>query len=151
MAVRKRRMDANSVGYPRAWAGVFGCERGWTLIEMLIVMSLVAVLAGIALGSYGTAITRSQEAVLMENIFQLRSSIDQYYADKGQYPATLEDLALDGYLRGLPEDPFTGSADTWQTIMAEFDPRDPNAEPGIYDVRSGSDRVAIDGSNYADW
>ena len=118
---------------------------------MLIVISLVAVLAGIALGNYRTAITRSQEAVLKENLFRLRDSIDQYYADKGRYPLTLDALVTDDYLRNLPEDPFTGSADTWFTIMAEFDPRDPDAEPGIYDVKSGSDQSAIDGSSYADW
>ncbi len=151
MTVRRRRMDTNGVGYLRTSAGAFARERGWTLIEMVIVMSLIAILAGIALGSYQAAITRSKEAVLKENIFRLRSAIDQYYADKGQYPTILDDLASDGYLRSLPEDPFTGSADTWQTIMAEFDPRDPSAEPGIYDVRSGSAQVAIDGSNYADW
>lgn len=126
-------------------------EGGWTLIELLIVISLVSILAGIALYSNRTAVTHAQEAVLKENLFRLRDAIDQHYADKGQYPQTLDVLVTEGYLRQIPEDPITGSADTWQTIFAEPDPRNPGQEPGIYDVKSGSDRTAIDGSRYDEW
>jgi len=125
-------------------------ETGWTLIELTIVISLITVISAIALVSYRTAITRSQEAVLKENLFRMRDAIDQYYADKTQYPPTLDALVTEGYLRSIPQDPFTNSASTWQTVTADFDPANPTAV-GIYDVKSGSDRVALDGTLYAEW
>lgn len=124
---------------------------GFTLIELLVVVSLVVILAGIGMAQYGNAVTRSKEAVLSEDLFRLRDLIDQYYVDKQRHPQTLEALVTEGYLRALPKDPFTGSADTWQIIQAEPDPSDPTAELGIYDVKSGSDRTALDGSKYSDW
>jgi len=124
---------------------------GWTLVEMLVVISLVVIMAAIAMAGYGTGVTRSKEAVLKEDLFRLRDAIDQYYADKGAYPSALEDLVGDGYLRSLPQDPFTQSASTWQTISSEFDPTDPTALPGVFDVRSGALGQAIDGTVYADW
>lgn len=126
-------------------------ESGWTLVEVLIVISLVTILAGIALANYRSSVTLAQEAVLKENLFRMRDAIDQYYADKGQYPSTLDALVSEGYLRQIPKDPFTNSTDTWQTILSEPDPNNPTAEPGIYDVKSGSDRTALDGSSYSDW
>ena len=129
-----------------AWLGTCG----WTLIELTIVISLITILAAISLASYRSAITRSQEAVLKEDLFRMRDAIDQYYADKNEYPATLDALASDGYLRTIPDDPFTRSAATWQTIPAEFDPNNPTAQ-GIFDVRSGSDSLALDGTPYAEW
>ena len=80
----------------------------------------------------------------------LRDAIDQYFADRSEYPASLEMLVSEQYLRSVPEDPFTASNTTWQTIMAEFDPSNPLAQ-GIYDVRSGAEGLAIDGSSYAEW
>ena len=124
---------------------------GFTLIELLVVISLITVLAAIALSNYRNAITRSREAVLMENLFRMRDALDQYYADTGRYPPDLEALAGDGYLRQVPEDPTTRSPDTLMTIQAEPDPNDPLAETGVFDVRSGSDAAALDGSLYADW
>jgi len=81
----------------------------------------------------------------------MRDAIDQYYADKNKYPATLETLVSDGYMRRIPEDPITRSTDTWQTVPAEPDPGNPTAEPGIYDVKSGAQGTALDGSSYSDW
>ena len=81
----------------------------------------------------------------------MRDAIDQYYADKGNWPTTLDVLVSDGYMRKLPEDPFTRSSSSWQTIPAEPDPTNPTAEPGISDIKSGSDQTALDGSRYADW
>jgi general secretion pathway protein G len=124
---------------------------GWTLIELMVVLSLMVLLAGLALTNYRNAVIRAQEAVLKENLFRMRDSIDQYYADRGKYPTSLEDLAADGYLRRVPEDPFTNSSDTWETVMAEPDLTNPIVEPGIYDVKSGSDRTALDGTPYRDW
>jgi general secretion pathway protein G len=124
---------------------------GWTLIELLVVISLITILAGLALASYRNSITASKEAVLKTNLFRIRDAIDQYYADKGRYPPSLDALVSDGYLRRIPEDPFTGSADTWQTIPAEPDPNNPGAEPGVYDVKSGAEGTALDGTAYRDW
>jgi general secretion pathway protein G len=81
----------------------------------------------------------------------MRDAIDQYYADKNQYPATLDALVADGYLRKIPVDPFTRSESSWQTIPAEPDAANPVADPGVYDVKSGSDASALDGTRYADW
>jgi general secretion pathway protein G len=124
---------------------------GWTLIELLVVISLITVLVAIGMVGYRNAIVRSQEAVLKEDLFRMRDAIDQYYADKGKYPSDLQALVSDGYLRKVPEDPFTHSPDSWQAVAAEPDPNNPATEPGIYDVKSGSDGTAIDGSKYSEW
>ena len=126
-------------------------SRGFTLVELLVVLSIMVILASIGLAQYRNSIIRANEAVLKEDLFRMRDAIDQYYADKGQYPSTIDALVSDGYLRRLPEDPFTKSTSTWQAIPAEPDPNNPTAEPGVYDVKSGSDGSALDGSKYADW
>jgi general secretion pathway protein G len=100
---------------------------------------------------YKNSIVRTQESVLKTDLFRVRDAIDQYYADKGKYPASLDALVSDGYMRKVPEDPITKSADTWQTIPAEADPNNPGAEPGIYDIKSGAQGTALDGSSYSDW
>ena len=128
-----------------------GCSAGFTLIELMVVMSLIVILAGVGLTLYANSVTRAKEAVLKEDLFRMRDAIDQYYADKNRYPPTLDALITDKYLRSLPVDPFTNSAETWRTIMAEPDPANTSLEPGIYDVRSGSELVALDGTMYADW
>ena len=124
---------------------------GFTLIELMIVMALIVVLASIGLALYGNSITRAKESVLKEDLFRMRDAIDQYYADKGKYPSSLDDLVSEKYLRSVPMDPFTNSADTWRTIQSDPDPTNATATPGVYDVRSGSDMKAIDGTNYSDW
>ena len=126
-------------------------QRGFTLIELLIVVTLIVVLAGIGMSTYSTSVTRAKEAVLRENLFRMRDSIDQFYADKGSYPPDLSSLVTSGYMRQIPKDPFTESADTWQTVMSEPDPAAPNAAPGIYDVKSGAPGVGLDGTPYSDW
>jgi general secretion pathway protein G len=128
-----------------------GDRRGFTLIELLIVITLVIVLAGIGLSTYSTSVTRAKEAVLRENLFKMRDSIDQFYADKGTYPPELSSLVTEGYMRQIPKDPFTESADTWQIVMSEPDPSNPNAVPGVFDVKSGADGVGLDGTPYSDW
>ena len=124
---------------------------GFTLIELMIVMSLIVILASIGLTLYTNSVIRAKESVLKEDLFRMRDAIDQYYADKGKYPVTLDSLVSEKYLRSIPVDPFTNSADTWRSIQSEPDPTNPTADPGVYDVRSGSDQKAIDGTNYADW
>jgi len=124
---------------------------GFTLIELVIVMTLIVVLAGIGLVAYGNSQTRAREAVLKEDLFRMRDAIDQYAADKKHYPGTLADLVLGRYLRAIPVDPFTNSAGTWQTTISDINAADFSAQPGVFDVQSGSDRTAMDGSQYADW
>jgi general secretion pathway protein G len=126
-------------------------ERGFTLIELLVVAAILIVLAGVGLAQYKNGKTRASEAVLKTDLFQMRDAIDQYYADKAQWPGTLDELVSAGYLRKVPDDPFTSSNSTWQTVQSEPDANNPTAAPGVYDVKSGSDATALDGSKYADW
>jgi general secretion pathway protein G len=128
-----------------------GPDRGFTLIEMVIVVSLIIVLAGIGMAQYRNGVIRAQEAVLHEDLFRMRDALDQYHADKQKYASSLEDLVTEGYLREVPKDPFTQSAETWQTVQAEPDASDPEAQTGIYNVKSGSERTALDGTKYSEW
>lgn len=124
---------------------------GFTLIELMVVMSIIVTLATIGLVQYRQSVIFTREAVLKDDLFKMKEAIDQYYADKNQYPAALEDLVTSGYLREVPKDPFTSSNTSWQTIPAEPDPNNPTAAIGIYDVKSGSEATAMDGSKYSDW
>jgi general secretion pathway protein G len=130
---------------------VTGNHRGFTLIELLVVVTLIVVLAGIGMSTYSTSVRRAKEAVLLEDLFRFKDAIDQYNADKGTYPPDLASLVTEGYMRQIPKDPFTESADTWQTVMAEPDAANPNATPGVYDVKSGAEGIALNGTNYTDW
>ena len=126
-------------------------ERGFTLIELMVVMVILVVLAGIGLAQYRNSVIRAREAVLKEDLFRMRDAIDQFYADKMMYPGTLDALVSEGYLRKMPDDPFTMSSSTWQTVPSEPDPNNPTASPGVYDVKSGSEATALDDTKYADW
>jgi general secretion pathway protein G len=124
---------------------------GFTLIELMIVMMLIVILASVVLVQYGNAVTRSKEAVLKEDLFRLRNAIDEYYADKGKHPPSLEALVDEKYIRSIPIDPFTNSSDTWEEVTADPDPRNPGADFGISDVKSGAQQTAIDGTRYSEW
>ena len=124
---------------------------GFTMIELLVVLALIVILSTMGMAQYRSSVIHAKEAVLRQDLFQLRDAIDQYYADKGQWPSTLDALVSEGYVRKLPEDPFTKNATTWQTVPAEPDPNNPSAEVGVYDVKSGSEATALDGTKYADW
>jgi general secretion pathway protein G len=126
-------------------------QRGFTLVELLIVLSLISILAAMGVVQYRNSVQLGREAVLRRDLFAMRDAIDQYYADKNKYPASLDQLVSDGYLRKIPEDPITRTVDTWQTVPAEPDPANPTDAPGIYDVKSGAQGQGLDGSNYADW
>ena len=126
-------------------------ESGFTLIELLVVASILIVLAGIGLVQYKNSKTRASEAVLKQDLFNLRDALDQYYADKGMWPGTLDELVSSGYIRRVPDDPFTLSSSTWQITQSEPDPTNPTAAPGVHDVKSGSDGTALDGTKYSDW
>jgi general secretion pathway protein G len=126
-------------------------DPGFTMIELTVVIALLMILAAMGMAQYKGSVVHAREAVLKDDLFHMRDAIDQYYADKGQYPGTLDALVSDGYMRKVPEDPFTKSSTTWQTIPAEPDPNNPTAEAGIYDIKSGSDGTAINGEKYSEW
>ena len=126
-------------------------QKGFTLIELLIVITLITILATMGIVQYRNSIQSTREAILHTDLFRMRDAIDQYYADKAKYPASLDALVSAGYMRKIPEDPITKSADTWQTVPAEPDPGNPSSEPGIYNVKSGAPGTGLDGTSYSDW
>lgn len=120
--------------------------RGFTLIELMVVMSIIALLLTIAVPRYLSSVERSKEAVLHSDLFIMREAIDKYYGDRARYPDALEQLVTDKYLRSLPPDPFTESSTTWVVV-----PPDDPAKGGVFDVKSGAEGEAQDGSRYQEW
>lgn len=119
--------------------------RGFTLIELMVVMAVIALLTTIALPQYFKHVDVAKERVLRANLEMVRDAIDKFYADKNQYPASLADLVKQRYLKTPPMDPITDRTDSWKPLPS------PNGEPGIYDIRSGAPGKAMDGTLYADW
>jgi general secretion pathway protein G len=126
-------------------------DEGWTLIELLVVITIIMLLASMTLVQYRNSITAAKEGTLRGQLFIMRDAIDQYYADKGRYPESLQTLVSEQYLRDIPRDPMTESKDTWIIVPADPEPGNVSASAGIWDIKSGSDQVAIDGSRYQDW
>jgi general secretion pathway protein G len=126
-------------------------DSGWTLIELLVVLSIILILAGLALTQYRNSVLHAKEAALRSDLYLMRDAIDQYYADKGKYPETIETLVTERYLRAVPRDPITGSNDTWQTEQAERESGAVASQAGIINVKSGSPDTALDGSRYGEW
>jgi general secretion pathway protein G len=126
-------------------------QGGFTLVELLIVISLISILAGMGLVQYKNSVLSAKEATLHTDLFRMRDAIDQYYADKGKYPSGLDSLVSEGYMRKVPIDPVTQSSDSWVTVAAEPDPNSPSGEAGIYDIKSGAQGTALDGTSYTDW
>lgn len=127
------------------------CRRAFTLIELMIVITVIGILLTIAVPMYRKALIRANESVLRNNLFTMRTMIDEYTYDKQKAPQTLQDLVEAGYLRQVPIDPITKSNTTWRTIMEDALSSASQTEPGIFDVKSGSDQTSIDGSPYAEW
>ncbi len=120
-------------------------KKGFTLIELLVVLAIIATLLAIAVPRYFKHVDRSKEAVLHENLAAVRDAIDQYHADKGQWPESLHSLADSRYLRSVPVDPITDSSNTWITVSP------PDGGGGVYDLHSGAEGTASDGRSYGEW
>ena len=132
-------------------------DSGFSLLELLVVMTIIGILAAIAVPALRDSPQRAREATLHEDLFTLRSVIDQYHGDKGSYPPDLASLVSAGYIRKIPVDPMTKSADTWVTVMEEAPAADASAPsdtpmtPGIVEIHSGSTGKSLDGTLYKDW
>jgi general secretion pathway protein G len=140
--------------------GPYGGERrasparrvlGFTFVELMVVIAIIVILISMAIPIYSRSIARAKESVLKNNLFTLRTVIDNYTYDKQKAPGSLQDLVTDGYLREIPMDPVTGSNQTWKTIMEDATQSVNQSEPGIFDVRSGSDKLGLDGTQYSEW
>ena len=126
-------------------------NRGFTLIELMIVMTIIGILASIAAPNYQRSVIKAREAVLMENLYQMRRAIDAYFADHTKYPESLEALVEAKYLRGIPVDPFTNAADTLETVAPTPTAEGEVAEGGVENVLSGSELVGLNGIPYREW
>ncbi len=130
--------------------------RGFTLIELMVVIAIIGILVSMAVPTYRNIIQRARETVLRQNLATLRDVIDQYYADKGKYPDSLESLVSDGYLRNMPVDPMTEKAD-WVTVQytgnetGQIEPTEGESGGGIWDVHSASEETGRDGKKYSEW
>ena len=128
-------------------------KTGFTLVEILIVVTLIGILVVMALPTHRSAVLRAKEATLKENLFQMRDAIEKYYYDKNKYPLALDDLVTAKYLRRIPIDPFLRTSD-WELIHfepEEMEDFDPEIAEGIIDVRSFNQGTALDGSKYSEW
>ena len=128
-------------------------RRGFTLIELLVVMAIIGILTAVALPNLSKTPKRAREAALRQDLYTFRTCIDQYFADKGKYPESLQVLVSERYIRKVPVDPFTKSADTWEVTMEEPDASSttPDQPPGVIDVKSGSKEVGLDGTPVNTW
>ncbi len=125
-------------------------RRGFTIIELMIVMAVISILVAVAVPMYQKSVVRAKESVLRQNLFTLRTVIDEYTYDKAKAPQSLQDLVSEGYLRQIPVDPMTGEAD-WITIQEDAVTSVNQTEPGIFDVRSKSEKRSLEGSPYNEW
>lgn len=125
--------------------------RGFTLIEMIIVVAIIGILLAIAAPIYKTHLWHAHEAVLKQDLYSMRQAIDQYTQDKNKAPQELGDLVTAGYLHAIPKDPFTDSAETWQAVQEDVTQSLDQTQPGITDVKSGSNLMSSEGTAYSSW
>ncbi len=128
-----------------------GLRAGFTMIELMIVMAVITILVSMAVPYYQKTLIRSKESLLRNNLFTMRTVIDEFTIDKGKAPQSLNDLVQEGYLRSVPVDPMTGQDNTWKIVMEDAQNAVNQSEPGIFDVRSGSDKTSLEGTPYAEW
>ena len=126
-------------------------RRGYTLIEIIIVMTVMAILMSAAVPLYTRVVQRTKESVLRNNLFSIRNVIDEYTYDKQKAPQSLQDLVTEGYLRQVPNDPMVGNNTSWKVIMEDAITMVNQTEPGIYNVFSGSDKTSSEGTPYTEW
>ena len=125
-------------------------KKGYTLLELMIVVAIVGILVTLAIPTFQQSAVKAREAALKQNLFTMRAVIDQFYADRGDYPLSLDELVEAKYIRDIPVDPFTKSNTTWNTIYEDQEEGD-DSPAGIYDIKSGSDEIALDGTPYKEW
>jgi general secretion pathway protein G len=123
-------------------------RRGFTLVEIMVVVAIIVTILSIAVPFYTTAMVRAKESVLQSNLYTMRSVIDQFTYDKEEPPQSLDDLVYEGYLREVPMDPFTESRDSWQVVV---DSTTPGGESGLWNVKSGSEKASLEGTPYSEW
>jgi len=128
-----------------------GSRRGFTIIELMVVMTIISILMSLAIPAYQKAILRAKESVLRNNLFTMRTIIDEYTYDKQKAPQTLQDLVSEGYLRAVPKDPMTDSDSSWKVIMEDAGSSVNQNEAGIFDVRSSSTKTSLEGTAYSEW
>ena len=126
-------------------------QRGFTLIELMVVISIIVILMSVAIPRYQASILRARETVLRDDLYTLRSVIDEYTLDKQKAPQSLQDVVDAGYLKQLPKDPFTSSRDTWVPVTDDSIMSPDQSQPGIVDVHSGSDQNSSEGTAYSTW
>ncbi len=128
-----------------------GRENGYTLIELVVVMAIISLLLAVAVPMYQKSLRRTKESVLKNNLFTLRTVIDEYTFDKKKAPQTLQDLVDQGYLRAVPIDPITGSDQSWRLVMEDAYSMVDQTQAGIFNVCSGSDQKSLEGTAYSQW
>jgi general secretion pathway protein G len=138
-------------GKPVRARGPVNLRLGFTFVELMVVISIIVILISMAIPVYQKSITRAKESVLKNNLFTLRTVIDNYTYDKQKAPQSLQDLVTEGYLRDVPVDPMTGTNQGWRVVMEDASQSVNQSEPGIFDVKSGSDKTGLDGTPYSEW
>ena len=126
-------------------------QRGFTLIELIIVIAMISILLGVMVPIYKVHVLHANEAVLKEDLYNMRQAIDQYTQDKGKAPQALDDIVSGGYLHAIPKDPFTHASDSWQTVQEDVLESIDQTAPGISDVKSGSSLISSEGTAYSSW
>ena len=134
----------------RALARRLRARRGFTFIELVIVVVMLSILLATAVPIYMAQVRATREGVLKNNLAIVRERLDQFKADRNKYPNSLQELVDGGYLRDIPEDPITGTSE-WEPVFTEYDPNEPDAEPGIYDIHSQSPEMGSNGVPYSEW